>query len=124
MSHVSGTTPLTVTNITLSQGEKHSFAEGDATFCGQPMRVIAYGKTAQTLDANQGVELTTICKIFGGSARPYLKVEQVISAAAPQTAAIDEDTVSNLKQMLTLKSKATRAQMKDAVDAALAVLEG
>lgn len=124
MSHVSGTTPLTVTDITLTEGEKHSFAEGDAIFNQQPMRVIAYGKTAETLDANQDVELTTICKIFGGSARPYLKVEQVISAAPPQTPAINKDTVSNLKQMLTLKPKATKTQMQDAVAAALAVLEG
>ncbi|MGB5632788.1 MAG: hypothetical protein WBM86_08435, partial [Waterburya sp.] len=105
MSHVSGTTLITVTEITLTQDENYPQAEGKTLFCGQSIKVIAFGRTAEALAANQNVELTVTSKIFGGSSRPYLKVEQVISAAAPATPAIDDETVTNLKQVLTLKSK-------------------
>lgn len=122
MSHLSGTTSLTLGTIELTQGEKHPEARGEATFAGKTIDVFAIGKAAEALSANQQGEITAICKIFGGSSKPTIKVEKVISALAP-VLAIDQDIINNLKQVLTLKPKATKAQIIDAVATANALLE-
>ena len=63
-------------------------------------------------------------KIFGGSNQPRLKIERVISAAAPEVGTISPETVAQLKKVLTLKPKATKPVLADALAAANALLEG
>lgn len=124
MSHVTGTATIQVNQIELVQEDKYQVARGTAIFGGQAINIEAYGKAAQELNANQGSPITAECKIFGGSNQPRLKIERVISAAAPEVGTISPETVAQLKKVLTLKPKATKPVLADALAAANALLEG
>lgn len=121
MSHVTGTTTLQIGDIVTEQKD-YLIARGTAMFAGEEVEVAAYGKTAEALSANQNGEIVAQIKIFGGSRNPNLKIERIISAAAPVVEANDE-RIEQVRKTLALKSKMTKPQIIKAVEEAISILE-
>ena len=120
MSAPTGTATIQVLDVTLTPGEKYAFATGTCIFAGQEVAVEAYGRAAEELAANSNASLIAEVEIQGGSNQPRIKVRRVLEAAAPQ---VDDERIAQVKQILNLNSKATKAEVLKAVASVKEILQ-
>ena len=122
MTHVNGTANIKVLSVTTTQGN-YLEAKGTAVFAGEELEVEAYGKTAEALAANQNSEITAQIKIFGGSNNPRLKIERIMSVAAPALEPTDERISQVRSALIKIKPKMTKKAIDASIQEAISILD-
>lgn len=123
MNTVKSTACVEIKDITLTPGENYSVAQGTANFAGDEVTITAYGRAAEELAANQNSHITAEIEILGGSRNAQIKLNRIVSVAAPAIQVADERIEEVRKTLASINSKMTKKQLVAAVEGALAVIK-